>query len=428
MKLFMDRWAIFLLSFGSMALLFLMRPTTWLPTLVILLASILVVIDAESCRRFKRLFGGVGFGWLAWPFLTWLIVALFVAITHAINSNFYFPENELRIFLSLTVLCFGVQSNSKAAFAYGLVIGACAAAIWGVHGMQVEHTRVQGTTNNPIHFGNFTALGALFCVSIGLLAKDISIKFRMVMFVSAMLYSLASITSLTRSSAILLLCAVPLFWLPQKDKFYKWALNTLVVVLIACAFLVSTSSSLQERLRISQLITAINSTQGIDYERLTSDRANMWHASALVFSKHPWVGVGPAGFTSEFQRLIEEGQVKNTLVHNQPHNDILFAASTGGVVKLVAYLLLICGPFIFFYRQYKSRTLLINRVHSVLGMQLVGAFFLTGLTNSNFDLQIYSTTYGVLVCVLAKLSSLDDSTAVNATEPSKQLAPTTQGY
>jgi len=39
----------------------------------------------------------------------------------------------------------------------------------------------------------------------------------------------------------------------------------------------------------------------------------------------------------------------------------------------------------------------------IMGMQVVVGFFLTGLTNSNFDLQIYSTTYAVLVCVLAQL-------------------------
>jgi hypothetical protein len=46
-----------------------------------------------------------------------------------------------------------------------------------------------------------------------------------------------------------------------------------------------------------------------------------------------------------------------------------------------------------------------------MGMQAVAAFFITGLTNSNFDLQIYSTTYAVLVCVLARLSlfEIDDN-------------------
>jgi O-antigen ligase len=425
MKFFLNRWAFFVLSFGCMGLLFLMRPTTWLPTLVILLASILLLIDSEFRCRFIGLFCRLGFGWIAWPFLIWLIVSLFVTTTHAFNSNFYFPENELRVCLALTVLCFGVRQNSKAAFAYGLVIGACAAAIWGVYGMQVEHMRAQGTTNNPIHFGNLTAMGALFCASIGLLAKDLDIKFRMLMLMGAILYLVASITSLTRSSTVLVLCALPLFWLPQKDLFYKWTLNTFVVLLMACAFLVATSSSVQERLRIHQITAAINSSQNIDYERLTSDRANMWHAAVLIVQKHPWLGVGPIGFSSEFQALIEEGRVQKTLVHNQPHNDILYAASTGGIVKLLAYILLICGPFIYFYKQYKARTLLANRVYSVLGMQLVGAFFLTGLTNSNFDLQIYSTTYAVLICVLAKLSSLDDSAAINAAEPSKPSTPAT---
>ena len=110
--------------------------------------------------------------------------------------------------------------------------------------------------------------------------------------------------------------------------------------------------------------------------------------------------------------------------HNQPHNDILNAAATGGILKLMAYLFLIAAPFVFFYKRYKATKLdLDKRMLPMMGMQVVAAFFIAGLTNSNFDLQIYSTTYAVLICVLAKLSSLDDSAAINAAAPSKPSTP-----
>jgi O-antigen ligase len=90
--------------------------------------------------------------------------------------------------------------------------------------------------------------------------------------------------------------------------------------------------------------------------------------------------------------------------HNQPHNDLLNAASTGGVLKLMAYVFLITAPFMFFYKKYKASQQDVNqRILPIMGMQVVAAFFMTGLTNSNFDLQIYSTTFAVVVCVLAKL-------------------------
>ena len=99
---------------------------------------------------------------------------------------------------------------------------------------------------------------------------------------------------------------------------------------------------------------------------------------------------------------MDDGAVIETAMHNQPHNDILNAASLGGIFKLLSYLGLICGPFVFFFRRYKLGGDWGRKLFPLLGMQVVGAFLLTGLTNSNFDLQIYSTVYAVLVCVLAK--------------------------
>jgi len=121
---------------------------------------------------------------------------------------------------------------------------------------------------------------------------------------------------------------------------------------------------------------------------------------------------GPAGFSQAFEAfeaLAAEGKVQKTVFHNQPHNDILYAASMGGVGKLLACLALIFLPFLFFYKSYQAKVDIVFKIPSILGMQVVCGFFLTGWTNSNFDLQIYSTTYAVLVCVLAKLSMLIES-------------------
>ena len=106
-------------------------------------------------------------------------------------------------------------------------------------------------------------------------------------------------------------------------------------------------------------------------------------------------------------------------LYAQPHNDLLHSASSGGLLKLTAYLFLIAGPFVFFYKKYTAhRQDIDRRLFPIMGMQVVTAFFITGLTNSNFDLQIYSTMYAVLVCVLARLSLYE----INANVPSISLA------
>ena len=74
--------------------------------------------------------------------------------------------------------------------------------------------------------------------------------------------------------------------------------------------------------------------------------------------------------------------------------------------------------FIFFYKNYQAKVDLVSKISSILGMQVVAAFFLTGLTNSNFDLQIYSTMYAVLVCLLARLSMFEINAAESSILPS----------
>lgn len=117
------------------------------------------------------------------------------------------------------------------------------------------------------------------------------------------------------------------------------------------------------------------------------------------------IGVGPGNFTADFKNLMEKKVIPPVAVYNQPHSDILHAASTGGIILLAAYFAITLGPSIYFYRRYRKFPVRSTaRMLSVFGLQVVGAYFLFGLTNSGFDLQIYSTTYSVLICVLATMT------------------------
>jgi len=401
---FVDRFALQVITFGCFGTLFLFRPSTWLHTLTFFLGAGLVVFSADFRSRWKALFCQSELLWIAWPFLTWFVVAFSLVLIHGTSFRFGFPENAFRMALALPILCFVVHAKVKQSFYLGLIVAACAALAWCVYERQyLGVMRSEATTNNPIHFGNLTALLALICLTVSLMASQLDKNLRRLILCASALAALASVSSLSRSSAILLLCAWPLLRLSREDAFIKRIKILLAVLLVALIGLIGFSSQVREGLRIHEFTAAFKNPEGIDYERLTGDRGNMWHAATLMFVSHPWVGVGPGGFSSNFQALIDGGVVKKTAMHNQPHNDILNAASGGGAFKLLSYLALIGGPFVFFFRRYKSRADVEDKLFPLLGMQVVGAFVLTGLTNSNFDLQIYSTMYAVLVCVLAKL-------------------------
>ena len=414
-----DEWALLVLAFSCFGLLFVAKPTTWLPTLVIVVGGLLAAFNAKFRSRFIALFRHEQCRWIVWPFVAWLGVALMVSIVHWGSLKFHVPGNELRFVLALSILCLTVHQKTKRAFYFGLMVGACAAVAWGIYESQVLGVwRAQGTTNNAIHFGNLTALIALLSFSAAIMDTTIGTKYRSALLLSALVAVFASMTSLTRSSVILVLCVIPLVWFPQKDFLRKFAIKLAAVLLVAMVCAIGLFAQVRERLRIHEFTAAFSHTEKIDYERFTSNRANMWHAAILVFKAHPLVGVGPKGFSEAFEALAVEGLVEKTDFHNQPHNDILYAASMGGVFKLLAYLALIFGPFIFFYKNYQAKVDLVSKISSILGMQVVAAFFLTGLTNSNFDLQIYSTMYAVLVCLLARLSMFEINAAESSILPS----------
>lgn len=417
-----DRWALLILSFSCFGMLFVVSPATWMPTLVILVGGFLAAINKEFRVRFVSLFRHEQLKWIAWPFVVWFCVAFLVSIVHSGTSRFHMPSNELRFVFALSILCLTVQEKTKHVLYVGLMVGTCAAAAWGIYEVNVLGVgRAKGTTNNPIHFGNLTALIAVLTYCAAVVDTTIEIKYRSALLFSAFVAVLASISSSTRSSAILVLCLIPIAWLPRSDFIGKLALKSAGVFLVAVICAIGFSSQVRERLRINAFTPAFSHADKIDYERLTSDRANMWHAATLIFKANPLWGVGPRGFSEAFESLAQEGFVQKTKFHNQPHNDILYSASMGGILKLFAYLALIFGPFLFFYKTCQANVDLGSKVPSILGMQVVATFFLTGLTNSNFDLQIYSTMYAVLVCVLARLSVFE----INAVAPSTLSSPAT---
>lgn len=417
-------------AFAILGLLFVTRPTTWLPTLVVLLASVSGLIFKQYRSRCIGLCSGGQCPGVAKSFLAWFVVALLLACLHSAGGVFNFPDNELRMVLALTLLAMHVQPNSRSWFLLGLALAGFAAVYWALQSWSwASFSRAQATTNNAIHFGNLSALVALLSATVVFWAGDVRWSGRVVLVLAAIGGVIGAASSLSRSSFVVLLCLVPVGFVGAKTTFRHRFNKALLALLIAAAVVLPMSTSFRDKLRITEAVADVQQMAQGNYMTSLGARAAMWKTAWLIFEDHPLIGIGPGRFQAELSRLVDAGEVPSAGIYNQPHSDIMHALSSGGLLKLIAYLGIMLAPFVFFFKRYRD----INsnsdqQLMSVLGMQVVGAYFLTGLTNSNFDLQIYSTTYAVLICVLAKLSSLDDSAAFNATEPSKPLALTTQGY
>jgi len=338
--------------------------------------------------------------------MIWFVASLAISLIHKNDGTFSFPSPALIIILSTVIFCFSPSKNIQRFFIYGIACGAILASKWGVFYFLTEsNVRNQGPTNNPIYFGNISALIMLFCISIALLANNLSNKSRTIFVILSVLAGFASLTSQSRSSGLIIFCVLPLLITKGGNNFQSKLIKVLFGLLIISIYLAATSISVKKYLRLDEM-TVTATTKSQTYDQFTGNRYELWQCAWEMFISNPLVGTGPEGFKTQWRMKIDNGEVKNADHFNQPHNDMLHAASSGGLIKLVAYLLLITGPFLFFYKCFRRVSIHENsRMWPIMGMQLVGAFFLFGLTTSTFDIQIYSTVYSVVVTILALLSN-----------------------
>lgn len=391
-------------AFSILGLLFVAKPTTLVPTVVLLLAAIAVLVHSGFRDLFIELFTGP-YKWMSYAMLTWFGVALLLALIHQPQGNFYFPDNALRMVLAITLLAMVTKLNSKNWMLSGIVVAGLASAYWALQAWPWSIvSRVQATTNNAIHFGNLSAVVMMLSLTLALLATGISLRFRMLLCISAFGGLLGAFGSLSRSSFVVLLCVMPLAFVARNGRPVEW-LNRAVAVAVAVCVAVLMSSSIRDRLRVTEALVDVQHIHEGNYMSSVGARVAMWQTAWNIFKENPMVGVGPGRFQTEMVRRIQVGEIPNTEIYNQPHSDIMHALSSGGLLKFLSYLCILGAPFVFFYRHYREAgDNAERRLMSIMGMQVVAAYFLTGLTNSNFDLQIYSTTYAVLVCVLANLT------------------------
>jgi O-antigen ligase len=412
-------------AFAIFGLLFVSRPTTWLPTLMVLIASVAALFFKNYRSRCLGLWSQGQYQWIAKAFLVWFLASLLLAWLQSAGGVFNFPDNELRMVLALTLLAMLAQPNSRSWFLLGLALAGFAAVYWALQSWPwTTVSRVQATTNNAIHFGNLSAVVALLSATVAFCAADLRWRSRTVFILAAIGGAVGAASSLSRSSFVVFLCLVPIGFVGIRNTLKLWLRRLIFSLLIAISVGVAVSPTARDRFRISEGQADIKQMAQDNYMSSLGARVAMWKTAWLIFEDHPLIGVGPGRFQAELIRRIDAGDIPSTGTYNQPHSDIMHSLSSGGLFKLFAYLGILFAPFIFFYKQFRDEKKNSDRwLMSVLGMQVVGAYFLTGLTNSNFDLQIYSTTYAVLVCVLAKLSSLDDSAEINASAPSKPSTP-----
>lgn len=134
------------------------------------------------------------------------------------------------------------------------------------------------------------------------------------------------------------------------------------------------------------------------------ERLHMWRAAAAGFSHSPVLGAGTGAYPALVEDRAERGAGPWQIVqYDHAHNEFLNIAAERGLIGLLSLLFLYAASFRLFYlRQGAAGT---------AGMGLVGAFVLSGMTETIFNHSLAITYYCTLLLLLAMASNSRDAAA-----------------
>lgn len=190
------------------------------------------------------------------------------------------------------------------------------------------------------------------------------------------------------------------------------------VRLLALAILVSAAATilfalvpeLLLSLRITELISDLQSIWSGDCTGSIGFRLQLWKAALLMFWSSPLIGIGSNEYQAAMADLVASGtikleqfQIQGETSFNQAHSETMDILASKGLVGLAAYVVLLVLPFRFFSKISKSNVAE-ARAFALMGQATIIAFLMFGLTLATFKVQIYCAVFPVTISVFAAMA------------------------
>lgn len=182
----------------------------------------------------------------------------------------------------------------------------------------------------------------------------------------------------------------------------------LATALAALLALGATSPALRER--VVQGYEEVLDCQGTNSTADTSVciRLQLWRASADIIKSNTLTGLGGgAEFTAELRLRVATGMVSPFVAENfgEPHNDLLYALSSFGILGGVGLILTYTAPSLVFWRRLRSHAPQTERAAAAMGLAVCLGFAVFGLTEFMFRGMRTVSLYVVLVTLFMALST-----------------------
>ncbi|WEN15741.1 O-antigen ligase family protein [Rhodanobacter sp. AS-Z3] len=133
------------------------------------------------------------------------------------------------------------------------------------------------------------------------------------------------------------------------------------------------------------------------------ERLAMWRTASHAFVEHPLTGIGPNQFEEYARTEIQAGRSSPIIAgYNQPHNQYLQAASSGGIPGVLVLLLVFLVPLRYFARHVRDSDDGVG-LPAAAGMAVIGLYVLCALTDSVFYRVMPQSFYFFTISGLALL-------------------------
>lgn len=257
-----------------------------------------------------------------------------------------------------------------------------------------------------IPFSNFSILAgfmAVFAMRWGRAGRKNRVILGAVIFCSVMggLYA-----SQTRASwiitLILSILAGVFFWRENK----KTVATTGGVILLGIALFFSFTSADKWLGRFKLIQSDVVQYQEGNANTSIGARLQLWEASWMIFTEHPWTGIG--GRKQVFQENMARTGINfapEAARQKHAHNEFLQRAVRYGILGGIAVLAVFLVPFIYFFSCIRSSDPVLKTT-AFTGAVYSLAFFLFGLSDVIFEwrttVHLYIVVLSVLLAILIK--------------------------
>lgn len=369
------------------------------PTALLFLVGLALLVGRAASRRSFR---------AAWPPITAaLLMVGFVVLNVVIHGLGWRPlDRPAHILLFLVVAaCFSLPLRMRVIW----VGFSLSAVVLGAVGIVQCH--VLGVDRAYGLNGGASAASELAAILLGLSAMALvqvlasgTRRWEKSLHLAAMAFGMYG--ALLTQSRGPLLAFVPIFVLLvllHARRTGHWRSSLLIagaVCVVAGAATFSRHDDIVARFEaIAPEVTSFD--QHDDAQGAVGERLEMWRTATRAFVAHPVAGIGIGEFADYTRQEIAAGRSDPVIArYNQPHNEYLEAAATGGIPGLLVLLGVFLVPLHFFGRYVLEPDDEIALPASI-GVALIGLYMLCALTDAVFYRMMTQSFYFFLVLGLA---------------------------